>query len=58
MMTVLARRFSIVCLIAAGFGIAVAGLVQETTRPAHSVGVERSLPCVFELNGHCGYARR
>ncbi|MCA0277395.1 MAG: hypothetical protein LCH86_15475 [Proteobacteria bacterium] len=49
----LARRFTIVCLLSALFGIAFATLVAEVSRPAHSWEIGSVVPCVFEENMNC-----
>ncbi|MEJ6781411.1 MULTISPECIES: hypothetical protein [Phyllobacteriaceae] len=49
----LARRFTIVCLLSALFGILFATLVAETSRPARSWGIGQVVPCVFEEGMNC-----
>ena len=44
--TVIARRFTIICLMAAIFGFVFATLVQS--RPARSWEIGQVVPCVFE----------
>jgi hypothetical protein len=49
--TVLARRFTIICLIAAIFGMSFANLV--ISRPAHAYKYEASSRCVFKSGQSC-----
>lgn len=49
----LARRFTIVCLLTALFGMAFATLVIEVTRPAHSWAIGMVVPCAFEQGLRC-----
>ena len=49
----LARRFSLICLIAALFGVGLAHLVQHGSRPAYSLKVDTSIPCVFVSPNRC-----
>lgn len=49
----LARRFTIVCLLSALFGIAFATIVAETSRPARSWDIGNVVPCVFEEGLTC-----
>ncbi|MGB8818539.1 MAG: hypothetical protein WCC66_11525 [Rhizobiaceae bacterium] len=51
--SVLARRFTIVCLLATIFGIAFAALVQNYSRPAQAYEIGRVIPCVFEDSQEC-----
>lgn len=51
---VIARRFTIICLIAMIFGFVFANLV--VSRPAHSYEIGMVTPCIFE-NGHSCKAR-
>lgn len=44
--TVIARRFTIICVMAAIFGFAFATLVES--RPARSRELGQVVPCVFE----------
>lgn len=54
----LARRFTIVCLLSALFGIAFATLVAEFSRPARSYGIGNVVPCVFEGGLTCKVPHR
>lgn len=49
----LARRFTIICLLAAIFGILFAALVQNYARPARAYEIDRVIPCVFEAGREC-----
>ncbi len=49
----LARRFTIICLICMLLGMGMSFLVQNTARPAYSSGGSNSLPCVYDISGHC-----
>ena len=51
----LARRFTIVCLLVTLFGMIFATLVAQTSRPARSWGTENS--CSVEQNLICMSAR-
>lgn len=51
---IIARRFTIICLIAMNFGFVFANLV--VSRPAHSYEIGLVTPCIFE-NGHSCTAR-
>jgi hypothetical protein len=44
----LARRFTIVCLLTTLFGMVFAILVAEASRPARSWDIGMIVPCVFE----------
>ena len=50
----LARRFTIVCLIMAIFGLELAKLVAETPRPARARTAEAIAQCVFLPARDCG----
>ncbi|SUU91029.1 hypothetical protein EDC40_101498 [Aminobacter aminovorans] len=49
----LARRFTIVCLLSALFGIMFATLVAETSRPARSWEIDSLVPCAIENGMTC-----
>ena len=49
----LARRFTIICLLAAIFGMLFAALVQNYARPARAYEIGRVIPCVFEAGREC-----
>jgi len=49
----LARRFTIVCLITMLFGMLFAILVTEASRPARSWDIGTMVPCVFETGLVC-----
>lgn len=49
----LARRFTIVCLLTALFGLMFATLVAEVSRPARSWDIGNVVPCVFEEGLTC-----
>jgi len=50
----LARRFTIVCLMLAIFGIGLAGLVAEAGRPRNMQALGVVVPCSFEKGLRCG----
>ncbi|MCV0396244.1 MAG: hypothetical protein K5872_04280 [Rhizobiaceae bacterium] len=52
-MNMLARRFTIVCLIVMLFGFALSALVAEASRPARSSDIGSAVPCVFEGGTRC-----
>lgn len=54
----LVRRFTIVCLLIAIFGFALAIIVAETSRPAKSWSIGTFIPCVFEHGIVCAPPRR
>lgn len=49
----LIRRFTIVCLLVALFGIGFAGLVAEPSRSAFHWPVGTVVPCIFENGLRC-----
>lgn len=49
----LARRFTIVCLIAAIFGMALAMLVAQSSPPAHSLGHHATSGCASAIGMSC-----
>ncbi len=49
----LVRRFTIVCLTIALFGIGFAAIVAEAGRPARSWTVGTVVPCLFENGLRC-----
>ncbi len=51
--SVLARRFTIICLLVTIFGICFAGLVQNFSRPARAYEIGMVVPCVFEEGLTC-----
>ncbi|EKF19747.1 hypothetical protein [Nitratireductor pacificus] len=53
----LTRRFTIVCLITALFGMGLAILVAEAGRPSHDWRDNRPFACTMETGGSCLPAR-
>lgn len=51
----LARRFTIVCLIATLFAMAMIALIEQSTRPAYSLMIDNSLPCVIDVTQRCAH---
>ena len=49
----LARRFTIVCLLITLFGILLSMLVAEASRPARSWDIGMVVPCVFDSGFVC-----
>jgi hypothetical protein len=49
----LARRFTIVCLLITLFGILFSMLVAEASRPARSWDLGMVVPCVFDRGFVC-----
>lgn len=49
----LARRFTIVCLLVALFGMTLSALVANTSRPARAWEIGMAVPCVFEQGQKC-----
>ena len=49
----LARRFTIVCLLMTLFGMLFAILVAEASRPAHSWDIGIVVPCIFDRGFVC-----
>jgi hypothetical protein len=49
----LARRFTIICLFVAIFGMLFSALVQNYARPARAYEIGRVIPCVFEAGREC-----
>jgi len=49
----LARRFTIVCLLTTLFGMLFAILVTEVSRPARSGNIGLGVPCVFDNDFTC-----
>ena len=49
----LVRRFTIVCLLMALFGMLFAILVAEASRPAHSWDIGIVVPCIFDRGFVC-----
>jgi hypothetical protein len=49
----LVRRFMIVCLLIALFGIGFASLVAEAGRPERSWSIGKVVPCIFEDGLRC-----
>jgi hypothetical protein len=54
----LVRRFTIVCLLIALFGILFAALVAEASRPARSWDIGIVVPCVFDHGLVCAPPNR
>ena len=54
----LARRFTIVCLITTLFGMFFAILVTEASRPARSRDIGMVVPCVLEEGLTCAPPHR
>lgn len=54
----LARRFTIACLLIAIFGALFSMLVTKSTRPARSWEIGTVVPCVFEQGAQCMPPRR
>lgn len=52
----LARRFTIVCLMVAIFGMGLAILVAENSRPRSDLG--QIVSCVFETSPRCAQETR
>lgn len=49
----LARRFTIICLIATLMAFGMISLIQQSTRPAYSWRVESSIPCIYDSPFEC-----
>jgi hypothetical protein len=49
----LARRFTIVCLLLTLFGLLFSMLVAEASRPAHSWDIGIVVPCIFDSGFVC-----
>jgi hypothetical protein len=49
----LARRFTIVCLLLTLFGMMLSIVVAKTSRPARSWELGAVVPCVFEKGPTC-----
>lgn len=54
----LARRLTIVSLLVIIFGLVLAILVAESSRPARSWGIGLFVPCVFEKGLVCAPPQR
>jgi hypothetical protein len=54
----LARRFTIVCLVMALFGMLFASLVVEAGRSARSWEIGTIVPCVFDQGLACSPSQR
>ncbi|WP_306118094.1 MULTISPECIES: hypothetical protein [unclassified Roseitalea] len=54
----LARRFTVICLIAMVFAYALISLIERSSRPAYSWKVQSEFPCVFERAGICAVPRQ
>jgi len=52
----LARRFSIVCLMMMFFGMALSILVAEASRPARVLDLKSPTGCLFDALPACGSA--
>jgi len=53
----LARRFTIVCLITALFGMGMAMMVAQSSPPAHSLGQQATSGCGSAIGTSCVPAR-
>lgn len=49
----LARRFTIICLLATLFAFSLINLIERDSGPAYSWKVQSSIPCVFERPHVC-----
>lgn len=49
----LARRFTIVCLIATLFAMGMIAVIEHSSRPAYSLIIDNSLPCVTDVTRRC-----
>lgn len=49
----LARRFTIVCLMLTVFGMLFSMLVAESSRPARSWDIGITVPCIFDQGYVC-----
>lgn len=49
----LARRFTIVCLIATLFAMGMIAVIENSARPAYSLKIDNSIPCVWNANREC-----
>ena len=54
----LARRFTIVCLVATIFAFMLIGLIEQASGPAYSWKVQSTVPCVFERPRACAIPRQ
>jgi hypothetical protein len=54
----LARRFTIVCLLMTLFGMLLSMLVAQSSRPARSWDIGMAVPCVFEDDFRCAPPKR
>lgn len=54
----LARRFTIICLIAMAFAFGLINLMQGASGPAYSWKVQSTVPCVFERPHTCAIPRQ
>ncbi len=50
---VLARRFTIICLLAVIFGFAFAALIEGATRPARAIEIGQLHACSFQNGVSC-----
>jgi hypothetical protein len=51
--TMLTRRFTIICLIATLFAMAIVSLLNNTTRPAYALQIDFSTPCIYQAPHSC-----
>ena len=49
----LARRFTIICLIATVMAFGLISVIQQSARPAYSWRVEATLPCIYDAPLEC-----
>lgn len=49
----LTRRFTIICLIATLLAMAMVSILEHSTRPAYSLKIDFSTPCVYEAPHSC-----
>ena len=54
----LARRFTIICLLAMIFAFMMISLIEQASGPAYSWKVQSTVPCVFERPGNCAIPRQ
>lgn len=54
----LARRFTIICLLATIFALSFIILIEHSSGPAYSWKVQSSTPCVFERPQVCAIPRQ
>ncbi len=49
----LARRFTIICLVATLMAFGLISVIQQSTRPAYSWRVGSSFPCIYDAPLEC-----